>query len=290
MRATAAALPQGPSLRSGLCCPGPSTLIRPHPPHSPAHRSFAARRLICDAFAVRERLGNPRVVPSFHCHSFPACRPQCPRGGYRCIYPVPSRLALTFAERSLRLGPSRCQPFRGIPVRFRYNLLSCSPPFRKLLLPGFRRFGRPLRRRILLRCQLGNLHRRDSHPLEWQLSVAARPPRFLEDPTVNVPCSSTPVGPWRSATAALWCCLPRFGTTSTPTIPKISRLNHTARPLAVYASQGGLPHHHARLASGWLASLVRAGVATRWVPTKSFRLFSFSFPRLPLAHPEISAR
>jgi hypothetical protein len=31
-------------------------------------------------------------------------------------------------------------------------------------------------------------------------------------------------------------------TTSTPTISKISRLNHTARSLAVCASQGGLPH------------------------------------------------
>jgi hypothetical protein len=29
-----AALPQGPSLRTGLCCPGPSSLSRPHPPHS----------------------------------------------------------------------------------------------------------------------------------------------------------------------------------------------------------------------------------------------------------------
>ena len=35
-----AALPQGPSLRSGLCCPGPSSLIRPHPPHSRAHPDF----------------------------------------------------------------------------------------------------------------------------------------------------------------------------------------------------------------------------------------------------------
>ena len=35
-----AALPQGPSLRSGLCCPGPSSLNRPHPPHSPAHPDF----------------------------------------------------------------------------------------------------------------------------------------------------------------------------------------------------------------------------------------------------------
>jgi hypothetical protein len=57
--------PQGSSLGSGLCCPGPSSLNRPHPPHSQAHRDFAAQRLIRDAFAVRERLGDPRAVPSF---------------------------------------------------------------------------------------------------------------------------------------------------------------------------------------------------------------------------------
>src|SRR5262249_46910898 len=83
----------------------------------------------------------------------------------------------------------------------------------------------------------------------------------------------TPVGPRRSATATLRCCLPPFRTTSTPTITSISRLNHTARPLTVYASQGGLPHRHARLASGWLASLVRAGVATRWVLSKGFSYY-----------------
>ena len=64
-------LPQGSSLEVGLCCPGPSTLNRPHPPHSQAHRDFTARRLIRDAFAVRERLGDPRVVPSFRCSFLP---------------------------------------------------------------------------------------------------------------------------------------------------------------------------------------------------------------------------
>ena len=59
--------PQGPSLGSGLWCPGPSSLNRPHPPHSRAHRDFTAWRLIRDAFAVRERLGDPRVVPGFRC-------------------------------------------------------------------------------------------------------------------------------------------------------------------------------------------------------------------------------
>ncbi len=60
-------LPQRSSLRSGFCCPSPSTLIRPHPPRSRAHPDFAALRFIRDAFAVQVRLGDPRVVPCFHC-------------------------------------------------------------------------------------------------------------------------------------------------------------------------------------------------------------------------------
>jgi hypothetical protein len=64
-------LPQGSSLEVGLCCPGPSTLNRPHPPRSRAHRDFTARRLIRDVFAVRERLGDPRVVPGFRCPFLP---------------------------------------------------------------------------------------------------------------------------------------------------------------------------------------------------------------------------
>jgi hypothetical protein len=67
VRATLIARPQRPSLRFGLCCPGPSTLNRPHPPHSPAHRVFTALRLIPDAFAVCAHLGDPRVVPCFRC-------------------------------------------------------------------------------------------------------------------------------------------------------------------------------------------------------------------------------
>src|SRR5271154_62475 len=38
-------LPQGPSLRPGLLS-RPSTLSRPHPPHSRAHPNFIALRLI----------------------------------------------------------------------------------------------------------------------------------------------------------------------------------------------------------------------------------------------------
>jgi hypothetical protein len=95
-------------------------------------------------------------------------------------------------------------------------------------------------------------------------------PRFLEDPTMNVPCSPTPAGPPRSATAALWCCLPPNGRRRLPRQILISGLNHTARTLAVYASQGGLLHRHARLASGWLANLSGRG----WLPAGSKRKVS----------------
>ncbi len=82
-----AALPQEPSLRSGFCCPGPSTLNRPHPPHSRAQRDFTALQLIRPVFAVRYRLDDPRLVPCFHCHSFSTCRPLRLRGVQRLYTP-----------------------------------------------------------------------------------------------------------------------------------------------------------------------------------------------------------
>ena len=53
---------------------------------------------------------------------------------------------------------------------------------------------------------------------------------------------------------------------------EISGLNRTAFDLAVYASQGQSPTHHARLASGrWPGSTGR-DLDTRRVPTKGFEL------------------
>jgi len=72
--------PQGSSLGSGLWCPGPSSLSQPHPSHSWAHRDFTAWRLIRDAFAVRERLGDPRVVPGFRCSFRPDMPPSLTPG------------------------------------------------------------------------------------------------------------------------------------------------------------------------------------------------------------------
>ena len=63
---------RSPLLPQGSLGSGPSSvvsvhlrLLRPHSPVSRAHRDFAARRLRRDAFAVRERLGDPRDLPRF---------------------------------------------------------------------------------------------------------------------------------------------------------------------------------------------------------------------------------
>ena len=53
----------------------PSTLNRPHPPRSRAHRNFTAQRLICDASAVREHLGHLRAgATSANCGTARALR------------------------------------------------------------------------------------------------------------------------------------------------------------------------------------------------------------------------
>ena len=65
---------------SSTCCSTPGALapVRvilsrsiitywPHPPHLQAQPDFVAWRLIRAAFAVRLRLGDPRVVPCFRC-------------------------------------------------------------------------------------------------------------------------------------------------------------------------------------------------------------------------------
>jgi hypothetical protein len=60
-----------------------------------------------------------------------------------------------------------------------------------------------------------------------------------------------------------------------------SGLNHTTFDLAVYASQDGLPHHHARLASGCWSGFARRdsypqGFSERF-PSSSLFLLSKAF-------------
>ena len=82
------------------------------------------------------------------------------------------------------------------------------------------------------------------------------------------------------------CCLPPLGRRRPPQI-LLSRLNHAAHILAVYASQPGSPHVHARLASGWRPPLpggvsppagLRSKVSVMFLVSGSSRPPSPSFP------------
>jgi len=136
MRATFVALLHGSSLRIELCCLDPSTLNRPDPPHSRAQHNFIARRLICAAFAVRERLGDPRLVPGFHC----TFRPDMPSSSTPgSPTPVSSRAGASTsaftATSSARHSRYSRNPFHAGGemsgfLRFThcYGLSVCSPP------------------------------------------------------------------------------------------------------------------------------------------------------------------
>jgi hypothetical protein len=105
-----------------------------------------------------------------------------------CMHPVPSPPTLAFvplaqtrhsqnSHKSASCGECISQLHYGslaLRPADLFTLLTDLTGFpsshRGFLLPGFRRFGHPLRRRLLLQWQLGNFHRRDLRPLEWQLA------------------------------------------------------------------------------------------------------------------------
>lgn len=77
------------------------------------------------------------------------------------------------------------------------------------------------------------------------------PPRFLGDPHLYMPCSSTPAGSPRQAFAAIRCCLPPIEQRRHPQFSQfrgsITRPAHSLSTLR----RMGFPECHARLASGW---------------------------------------
>ena len=103
-------LPQRSSLRSGLYCPSPSTLIRPHPSHSQAHPDFTAWRFIRDAFAVLVRLGDPRLVPCFCCSFLidmpPSTTPGSPSAAFAQFFANGTSLRHNISDSALPFTPS----------------------------------------------------------------------------------------------------------------------------------------------------------------------------------------
>ena len=165
VRAAAAALPQGPSLQTGLFCSGPSTLNRPHPPHSQAHPDFTALRLIPDAFAVHTAPRRPPSGSTLSLSFLPNMPPSTTPGrsvtgwfqtcgpdiGLRhvmsgsalpTILQSASRRA-DFSELHWFAFAAACQVARPL---CRSDQKLFRPP--GLLLPGFRRVGHPPRRWI----------------------------------------------------------------------------------------------------------------------------------------------
>ena len=177
----------GNTIRSGfLRDPSTSGPIRPTRRHSAI---ALLCRLIRPAFAVRCRLGEPRLVPCFPCAFFLNMSPSATPGSPAVVYtPVPSAPTLAFSPFSTDSAlPSfpQIRFTRGHLSELHYGSLALQPADlftlltdrtgftpspRGFLLPGFRRVGHPPRRRLLLRWQLGNFHRRDLHPQEWQLA------------------------------------------------------------------------------------------------------------------------
>ena len=113
----------------GVLGSGPSSVVsvhprvvRPHPPVSQARGDFTAVPLIRRAFAVRERLGDPRDLPYFPCRAVHACRRPYAGGSA-----APSRCAGTAMPGFLVLSPSRHPrwPVSASNVRRGLNFRRC---------------------------------------------------------------------------------------------------------------------------------------------------------------------
>src|SRR5215831_17900937 len=191
MRATHVALLHGSSLRFGLCCPEPSTLSRPDPPHLQAQHNFIARRLICAAFAVRERLGDPQVVPGFNCTFLPDMPSFTTPGSSTSISSRAGTSTLAFTDfRTARHSQHSRNPFhagfvfRGfsgsrIATACQVARPPCTDLTGSLRPPGTFTSGLPVGRSPfpppgMTTTVTGLLCWRDFHPLEWQLASLHR--------------------------------------------------------------------------------------------------------------------
>jgi hypothetical protein len=187
-------LPQRSSLRSGFCCPSPSSLTRPHPSHSQAHPDFAAWRFIPDALAVLVRLGDPRAVPCFCCTFLLGMPPSTAAGS------PSAALTQSFTDdMGLRQGPSgsalpklpiirfrRAEGFRGFtgslslrPVELLVSLADLTgvfPSQRRLLPPSFPTGRSPFPRSDITTVATEQAPPMGLSPIGTSASIAAQAP------------------------------------------------------------------------------------------------------------------
>jgi len=88
------------------------------------------------------------LVPRFYCSILPNMSPSMTPGSRIAAYIQFLRDAHLPSPKQYRLGTPDVNRFRGLLVHPCYDLLSCSPPNWRLLLPGFQWFGHPPHCRI----------------------------------------------------------------------------------------------------------------------------------------------
>ena len=113
------------------------------------------------------------------------------------------------------------------------------------------------------------------HGHRWTGPIAIAGDRRRSQVSGNPLCMRAPLfdpgGPDRSRPESNGLMLPsEFLTPSATTITVLSRLNHAAHMLAVYASRRGSPQRRARLASRSWARRLRDRTFTCWVPYSNF--------------------
>lgn len=115
---------------------------------------------------------------------------------------------------------------------------------------------------------------------KWRQEASQVPGRSMS----YVPCSRTPEGRSGETTAPFRVAFRYVDSVGSLDL-LLSRLNHTAHMLPVYASSLRSLGRDATLGYRWMVSPCRAGATPAWIALKGFSIYiAFSFPRLRLAH------
>jgi len=187
-------LPQRSSLRSGFFCPSPSTLkttssvplggtsrFRRLAAYTECLRCAGAPRrppsgselslMLFHNMSSSETTGNSSAAITQYFAEDTGLQPGIKSFGIPFVPHTPILVRCAFSR--LDYGSLSLRPVVLLALLSELTRLPSSQ--RGRLHPGFRRFGRPPRRRISLQCQLGNLHWRDSHPLDHRLASLHNP-------------------------------------------------------------------------------------------------------------------
>ena len=154
-------------------------------------------------------LGRRRVVPSFRCRSFSACRPPSPRKVRWLHTPSSSSAGIAFVQWRIRTRHSRVLPLESAscgPVIFGVSRFTDSlrpadllasladltghllPSQQRLLPPSFRTSRSPSSPSDISTVASGRLHRQDFHLLERQLASLHRHTHIWTAPERKTVC------------------------------------------------------------------------------------------------------